>query len=52
MRFIQTLIDLKYKGPLTIEREITGPQQKKDIIKARKLLERIRDKLLAAAAGK
>lgn len=51
-RFIQTLIDLKYKGPLTIEREITGPQQKKDIIKARKLLERIRDKLLAAAAGK
>ena len=46
-RFIQTLHDLGYKGPLTIEREITGPQQKKDIVKARKLLERIRAKVLA-----
>ena len=45
-RFIQTLADLGYKGPLTIEREITGDQQKKDIIKARKLLERIRAKVL------
>ena len=47
-RFIQTLADLKYTGPLTIEREITGPQQKKDIVKARKLLERIRAKVLGA----
>jgi len=46
-RFIQTLHDLGYKGPLTIEREITGPQQKKDIVKARKMLERIRAKVLA-----
>jgi len=48
-RFIQTLADIGYKGPLTIEREITGDQQKKDIIKARKLLERIRAKVLAKA---
>ena len=47
-RFIQTLADLKYRGPLTIEREITGDQQKKDIIKARKLLERIRKKVIGA----
>jgi len=46
-RFIQTLADLGYRGPLTIEREITGDQQKKDIVKARKLLERIRAKVLA-----
>jgi len=46
-RFIQTLADLGYKGPLTIEREITGDEQKKDIVKARKLLERIRAKVLA-----
>jgi len=45
-RFIQTLADLGYKGPLTIEREITGDQQRKDIVKARKLLERIRAKVL------
>lgn len=44
--FIQTLIDIGYEGPLTIEREITGEQQKADIIEARKLLEEIRDKLL------
>ena len=46
-RFIQTLADLGYRGPLTIEREITGDQQKKDIVKARKLLEGIRAKVLA-----
>jgi len=47
-RFIRTLAELKYKGPLTIEREITGDRQKKDIIKARKLLERIRAKVLGS----
>ena len=47
-RFVQTLADLKYTGPLTIEREITGDEQKKDIVKARKLLERIRDKVLGS----
>lgn len=45
--FIQTLADLGYRGPLTIEREITGEQQKKDIVEARKLLERIRAEVLA-----
>jgi sugar phosphate isomerase/epimerase len=45
-RFIRTLAEIGYKGPLTIEREITGDQQKKDIVKARKLLERIRAKVL------
>jgi len=48
-RFVQTLADLGYRGPLTIEREISGDQQKKDIIKARKLLERIRARVLAKA---
>ena len=46
-RFVQTLVDLGYAGPLTIEREITGEQQKADIIAARQLLEQIRDKILA-----
>lgn len=45
-RFVQTLADLGYEGPLTIEREITGEQQKADIIEARKLLEQIRDNVL------
>ncbi|MBM4039475.1 MAG: sugar phosphate isomerase/epimerase [Planctomycetes bacterium] len=48
-RFVQTLADIGYRGPLTIEREITGDQQKKDIVKARKLLERIRAKVLTKA---
>ncbi len=48
-RFVQTLADIGYRGPLTIEREITGDQQKKDIVKARKLLERIRAKVLGKA---
>ena len=46
-RFVQTLVDLGYAGPLTIEREITCEQQKADIIAARQLLEQIRDKILA-----
>jgi len=48
-RFVQTLADLGYRGPLTIEREISGDQQKKDIVKARKLLERVRARVLAKA---
>jgi sugar phosphate isomerase/epimerase len=35
---IKKLKDFNYKGVLTIEREILGPRQKKDIIKAKKLL--------------
>lgn len=46
--FIQTLADIGYRGPLTIEREITGEQQKQDIVAARQLLERIRAKVLGA----
>jgi len=46
-RFIRTLDEVGYDGPLTIEREISGDQQKRDIIEARQLLERIRDEVLA-----
>ena len=45
-RFIRTLHELGYTGPLTIEREITGDQQKADIIEARALLEEIRARVL------
>ena len=38
-KFIARLRELGYKGPVTIEREITGEQQKKDIQEAIKLLE-------------
>jgi sugar phosphate isomerase/epimerase len=47
--FVETLAEIGYRGPLTIEREITGDQQKKDIVKARELLERVRAKVLARA---
>ena len=35
---IDKLIKYNYKGPLIIEREITGPQQKEDILKAKDIL--------------
>jgi len=41
-KFIATLKKIGYEGPLTIEREITGEKQKKDIIEAIKLLEELR----------
>jgi sugar phosphate isomerase/epimerase len=44
--FLRTLKDLGYDGPLTIEREITGEQQKADIATAVKLLERLRAEIL------
>ena len=37
-RFISRLKEFNYKGPITIEREITGEQQKKDILEAIKFL--------------
>jgi sugar phosphate isomerase/epimerase len=37
--FTAQLLTLGYRGPLTIEREIGGEQQKRDIIKARLLIE-------------
>ena len=36
--FIKTLFKVGYKGPLTIEREISGEQQQKDILVGMKLL--------------
>jgi sugar phosphate isomerase/epimerase len=39
---IPALYERGYRGPLTIEREISGPQQTADILKAKALLEAIR----------
>jgi len=38
---LDRLIKYDYKGPLIIEREISGHEQKKDILKAKKMLEDI-----------
>jgi L-ribulose-5-phosphate 3-epimerase len=38
-RLIQRLKELNYRGPITIEREIEGPQQTEDIRKAKAYLE-------------
>lgn len=40
-RLIARLKELGYDGPLTIEREITGEQQRKDILLAKKMLEEL-----------
>jgi len=37
--FIDRLHEIGYKGPITIEREIHGEEQKKDILMAKKMLE-------------
>ena len=42
-RFIDKLKEIGYAGPLTIEREISGDQQIQDLIKAKELLENLRD---------
>lgn len=44
--FLSTLKEIGYFGPLTIEREISGEQQKKDIAAAVQLLKELRAKLL------
>ena len=44
--FLGILNELGYDGPLTIEREISGEEQKKDIAEAIKLLEDLRAKIL------
>lgn len=36
--FINKLYNNNYSGPLIIEREISGPQQKADILNSKKLL--------------
>jgi len=45
-RFVETLWKVGYRGPLTIEREISGEQQTRDIMAAVKLLEGIRAKVM------
>ena len=42
--FIKTLKEIGYEGPLTIEREISGEQQIKDIEKAVQLLNSFKKK--------
>jgi len=44
--FLSTLTELGYKGPLTIEREISGEQQVRDIKKGVDLLQSLKKKLL------
>ena len=39
--WLQTLIGEGYRGPLTIEREISGPQQMQDVIAAKTLIESV-----------
>ncbi len=39
--WIDKLMEIGFTGPLTIEREISGDEQKKDIFRARKLLEEL-----------
>lgn len=41
VRFIKRLKELNYNGPITIEREIEGEQQLKDILEAKAYLEEI-----------
>lgn len=41
-RLIPRLKSMGYKGPLTIEREISGDQQIKDILRAKEILDKLR----------
>jgi len=41
-RLIKKLKEIGYTGTLTIEREITGEKQIRDVLAAKKLLERLR----------
>jgi sugar phosphate isomerase/epimerase len=41
IRWLKKLINLGYRGPLTIEREIHGEQQRKDILMAKALIESV-----------
>jgi sugar phosphate isomerase/epimerase len=41
--FIHKLIEIKYDGPLTIEREISGDEQKTDVLAANRMLHSILD---------
>ena len=39
--WLQTLIELGYRGPLTIEREISGPEQMRDVVAAKTFIENV-----------
>ena len=39
--WIKKLLDLGYRGPITIEREISGDKQKEDIRQGKNLLENL-----------
>ena len=41
VEWLQTLVDAGYRGPLTIEREISGPEQMQDIVAAKALIESV-----------
>lgn len=40
-RFLTTLLELGYRGAITIEREIAGEQQRLDILKGKSLIEQV-----------
>ena len=40
-KWLRTLVDAGYRGPLTIEREISGEAQMRDVIAARELIESV-----------
>jgi sugar phosphate isomerase/epimerase len=44
-RFLGKLKEIGYEGPITIEREISGEQQTRDILEAVKMLEELRTEL-------
>ena len=44
--FVKTLKEIGYGGPLTIEREISGPAQLEDIRAAKELLERVKREIV------
>ena len=45
VRWLEKLIGLGYRGPLTIEREISGPRQQEDILVAKALIESVTVKI-------
>jgi len=50
-KLIPALYAKGFRGPLTIEREISGPQQIADIRRAKRILERIRAKVMGQGEG-
>jgi L-ribulose-5-phosphate 3-epimerase len=50
-RVIERLHDLHYRGAMTIEREIHGPQQTQDILASKAYLEKIISEVFSASPG-